>query len=179
MKLFFSLILSSTETLVRNLEISLIEKRPELILVFTLGSLTKSILSGIDKIFYSQLSWVFCYKSQGHTIIEALKHELREFNQINLNSRWYALTVDDFNQNVEFYELYKKSKGSNLTISQLCSSKIKLCPKPEFIWKRRKDLSGVHFQVAAKRGDTLLKNFNEVCKISICQHSTTFYLQHV
>ncbi len=129
------------------------------------------MLSQINKIFYSQLSWVFCYKNQSHTIIDGLKHELREFNQINLNSRWYALTVDDFNQNVEFYELYRKSKASNLTISQLCASKIKLCPKPDFIWKRRKDLSGVHFKVATQRGDALLKKSNEVCNINLYQHT--------
>jgi len=150
-----------------NLKSSLNDKRPELILVLSFGALTKSILSQIDNIYFSQLSWAFSYKNQGHTVVDDLNDEFKEFSHIDLSSRLLVLVADDFNQNVEFqnivfYELYRKSKSSNLTITQLCSSKIKICPKPDCIWKRRKDLSGVHFQVAVHHGDPLLQNSNGV-----------------
>jgi hypothetical protein len=76
----------------------------------------------------------------------------------------FVLVTDENNQSVEFYELYRKSKTSNLTVSQLCSSKLKLCPKPDLIWIRRKDLSGVHFQVAV-RPDSLLQKSNGVSQV--------------
>jgi hypothetical protein len=162
-------ILSSTETLARNLESSLNDKRPELILVLSFGPLTKLILSQIDNFYFSHISWAFSYKLKGQRVVDDLNDEFKEF-RIDLSSRWFVLVDNDLNKTMEFYEIYKKSKTSNLTISQLCSGKIKFCTKPDFIWKRRKDLSGVHFQVAVHRGDSLLQNSNGVSQICNCQH---------
>jgi len=149
----------------KDLESSLMERRPELVLVSNFGSSTKSILSQIDSKYFSEHSWVFSYKSQGHKVVYDLNHELKDFIKLDLSSRWFVLVDNYLNQTVEFYELYRKSKTSNLTISQLCSGKIKLCPRPDFIWKRRKDLSGVHFQVAVHGDDALLQKSNGVCPI--------------
>jgi hypothetical protein len=165
--LFFNLyfpISSSSSIMLKELESSLMERRPELILVLSFGTFTKLVLSQIGSIYFSQHSWVFNYKSQGHKVVDDLNHEFKEFIQIDLSSRLFVLVTDENNQSIEFYELYRKSTRNNLTISQLCSSKLKLCSKPDLIWNRRKDLSGVHFQVAV-RPDTLLQNSNGVSPV--------------
>ena len=147
-------------------------------MVLSFGLSTKSVLSQIDNIYFSQLSWVFSYKKQGHKVADDLNQELKEFSKINLSSRWFVLVTDEFNQNVEFHELYRKSERSDLTVSQLCSSKMKLCPKPEYIWKRREDLSGVHLKIATPRhGDSLLQNNNGVSHINIYQNSSLIKLK--
>ncbi len=150
--------------MVKELESSLIERRPELVLVLSFGTLTKLVLSQIGGIYFSLHSWVFSYKSQGHKVVDDFNYEFKEFGQIDLSSRLFVLVTEENKQSVEFYEIYQKSKTCNLTISQLCSSKLKICPKPDLIWIRRKDLSGVHFQVAV-RPDSLLQNSNGVSPV--------------
>jgi len=140
------------------------EKRHELVLVLSFGPLTKLVLSQIDNTYFSQHSWIFSYKIQGHKVVDVLSHEFQEFIQIDLSSRLFVLTFDQNDQTIGFYELYQKSKTSNLTVSQLCSSKLNFCPKPDLIWIRRKDLSGVHFQVAV-HPDCLLQNSNGVSTV--------------
>jgi len=144
--------------------------------VLNFGPLAKSILSQVDSIYFSKMSWAFSYRSHGQKVLDDLNDKFKEFNHLDFSSQLFVfvLVANDFNQNVELYELYQKSKVSNLTISQLCSSKIKFCPKPDFIWKRRKDLSGVNFQVAVHHGDPMLQNSNGVSKINIFKNK---YLQ--
>ncbi len=55
-----------------------------------------------------------------------------------------------------FYEIFRKYEKKSLIISRLCSRRIEFCEKPDFIWNRRKNLTGVHFLVALNPNDSLV-----------------------
>ena len=128
-----------------------------MVLVLSFGLATKSIVSRIPKLYFSQHSWIFWYEtSKGHNVIGDLTLEFRDVTGIDFNSRSYVATVDEVNQIYGFYEMFRKYENQSLIISQLCSTKIEFCEKQDVIWNRRKDLSGVHFTIALNPNDSLV-----------------------
>ncbi len=128
-----------------------------MIFILSVGIATKQIISRIPKIYFSHHSWIFWHETiKGHDIIDDLNLEFSDVAGIDFNSRCYVVSVDDVNEVYGFYEMYRKYENRSLIISRLCSTKIEFCGKPNFIWNRRKDLSGVHFLIALNPNDSIV-----------------------
>ena len=159
---------------VKRLETFLDQRTPQMVLVLPFGSATKRIISRIPKIYFSQHSWIFWYEtSKGRNVIGDLSLEFRDVTGIDFDSRSYVATFDEVHHIYGFYEMFRKYENQSLIISRLCSTKIEFCGKPDFIWNRRKDLSGVHFKVALNPNDSLVfqpdlvRNRSQSCKINV------------
>ena len=57
--------------------------------------------------------------------------------------------------NVEFFEIYRKFAGDQLTVLKLCHNE---CNGLSFICDRRSDLSGVHFRIGVAKQSTLTES---------------------
>ncbi len=67
-------------------------------------------------------------------------------------------------QTMDFYEVYRISKNHSLSMAVLCRLGVMndVCDKPAFIWERRKNLTGVHFNIGVLSQGSLLAKDNKV-----------------
>jgi hypothetical protein len=70
---------------------------------------------------------------------------------------------------MKIYEIYRIGRDLPLTVSLLCQMEIdgKACPLPNFIWDRRKDMTGAHFRVGVLAQVSLLKKENTVIALFV------------
>ena len=112
-------------------------------------------------------SWIFTFKLRRNTseyeIIVSLRNYFDSLPNITFRSRIYALVETEY---VELFEVYRKMPVMNLTISLLCkvdveTNGVKFVDGNE-IWSRRKDLSGVHFNITYRPDHSLISTVNNV-----------------
>ena len=89
----------------------------------------------------------------------------QSFQNINLKSKIYAITMGE---QLQMFEVYRKKPAANLTVDLVCrinqkGNKIEYLNRNE-IWTRRKNLSGVHFRIGYVPNDNFFLKINEVRK---------------
>jgi len=75
-------------------------------------------------------------------------------------------------QTLDFYEVYRVSRNHSLTVAVLCQVSVinNVCEKPDFIWERRKNLTGVHFRIGVLSQGSFLEKDIKVWGYSISLH---------
>jgi len=117
-------------------------------------------------------SWLFKFQFQMDTLdqyaISSITDYFHNFHKIDLLSKIYAWA--ESTKEKRLFEVYRKSFEMNLTISELCQFEGKSSEKTSIkngkqIWRRRNNLTGVHFKVAYLPSVGHLYEINNVIEV--------------
>ena len=86
-------------------------------------------------------------------ITSDIQNLFKKFNGISFNTLLYLMAFQ--NQKNEFFEIYRKYSTDILTVSKMCVRGLQFCSEPEFIWDRRSNLTGAHFEIGVTPQSTL------------------------
>jgi len=127
---------------------------------------------------FEESVWLFEFAFES-TITEKMLQEaiINYFDNISnilLPSEVYVLTSID-NDTYQVFEVYRRSPTLKMTVIMVCqiaNNKTEYLNKNP-IWTRRKDLSGIHFQIGCIKNNKLVFKDNEV-EIQYINHLSLF-----
>ena len=109
------------------------------------------------------LEFVFESTTTQKMLKAAISSYFDNFSNILLSSEVYVLAAIG-NYTFQVFEIYRKSPTLNVIVMPMCeitNNKTEYLNKNQ-IWTRRKDLSGVHFQIGCIKNNLLVYKNNEV-----------------
>ena len=112
-----------------------------------------NILANLPNQTFERKPWLIIFYSNASTdeknAVKLIEEEFQIFRSISYNSRVYVQV--ETHKRLFFFEVYKVTKNSRLTISMLCQMNLEPL-KVEFlndknIWQRRKNLTGANLKI--------------------------------
>jgi hypothetical protein len=115
--------------------------------------------------------WLITFKFEANNsdaaILSTIKEYFQNFVGLNIKTRIYVIATS--NGKIEMFEVYRKGSNLEMTIQLLCklNGEIAEYVNTDDIWTRRKNLTGVSFQVGFIPNNMLFLKNNEVMKTEL------------
>jgi len=108
------------------------------------------------------ITFTFKANDSDATILSKINQYIQSFNGLNIKTRIYVISTS--NGKIEMFEVYRKGPNLDLIIQLLCkiNGQRVVYVNTDDIWTRRKNLTGVNFQVGITSNNILFLKNNEV-----------------
>jgi len=108
------------------------------------------------------ITFTFKANDSDATILSKINQYIQSFDGLNIKTRIYVIATS--NRKIEMFEVYRKGPNLDLIIQLLCkiNGQRVVYVNTDDIWTRRKNLTGVNFQVGITSNNILFLKNNEV-----------------